>query len=187
MKKHLPFLILILTPMWAYAGVNIGAGQIKQITPVTNGFEKHPEKEEQITPQKIKQQKEHAPLARSVANMFRPELVNLQKKLAENAVAKLPLEKRAKQQKVFENYIDVEHILDLYTQILLDYYTPQELKALRTFLADATGQSVLEKLPQTLNKMQLTRQRHLEGVLNNILQEQVIDPAQKGVPTLLAP
>lgn len=131
--------------------------------------------------------KELVPLAENVANMFRPELVELRDALVNRALNRLPVDERASRRPAFEAYINIEQMLSLYTQVLVKYFSKQELKALRTFMADDTGRAVLEKLPAVMGEMQLKRQEYLQGTLREILQKEVLEKAAKGEPTLLAP
>lgn len=135
----------------------------------------------------VKAKKELVPLAENVANMFRPELVKLRDSLVSRALKRLPPEARQDKRAEFERYINIEQLLSLYTQTLVAYFTKEELKALRTFMADDSGRQVLEKLPDVMSSMRLKRQRYLQETLGEILRKEVLEKAEKGEPSLLAP
>lgn len=166
----------------------MGAGSVKSVQSALPSPEQAAKEHDRAAMQEaVKAKKELVPLAENVAHMFRPELVELRDGLVNRALNRLPPEAREKRRDEFEAYIDIEQILDLYTQTLVDYFTKEELKALRTFMADDTGRKVLEKLPEVLSHMHLKRQQHLQNSLSTLLQEQVMDKVRKGDPSLLAP
>lgn len=190
---HIMFICLItasiLCPIQAHAAVKIGAGTVKTAPqtpiPATHTAEDIP------PPPKIrravKEQQENLPLAQSIAEAFRTDIETLKTNLARQATQKLRPEHRQAQQDKFIAYINTDHILSLYTKTLLTYFTKEELKTLRTFLAEPEGQNIIKKLVEVLNKIQLDRQAYLQHVLNQLVEEQVYEKLRKGEKTLLTP
>ena len=179
--------VLCLTP-FAHGAVQMGAGSLKTAQSTTPTPEQNIERDEQRAMDKMVEAKQKlVPLARSVSNIFRPQLTELRDSLVDRALSRLPEDRREAMRPTFEAYIDIDHLQSVYTRTLLDYYTEEELKALRTFLADDVGQRVLAKLPMALSRMHLERQKHLERTLEEIIRKEVLEKAASGEPTLLAP
>lgn len=181
-------LFLIVQPSLTWAAVQVGAGHMKTYkSAFPTPAELREDEDIEAMEKAVAAKKELVPLAENVAHMFRPELEDLRNSLVNRALNRLPPDARAEQREVFEAYIDIDQILGLYSQTLITYFTKEELKALRTFMAEENGRQVLNKLPEVLTQMRLKRQKYLQNTLQNILQKEVIDPVKKGEGSLLAP
>lgn len=166
----------------------MGAGSLKSAQSATPSTEEKIERDEKrAMDEAVKAKKKLVPLAESVSNMFRPQLIELRDTLVNRTLTRLPKNKREEKRPEFEAYIDIDQLQSIYTQTLLDFFTEEELKALRTFMADDAGHKVLTKLPMALDQMRLKRQHYLEKTLEEIIQEEVYEKARKGEPSLLAP
>jgi len=184
------FFVLVgaFMPATSFAEVKIGAGTVKtyaQPTPaspaVPNGAPTNAAPLPENKPQKA------SPLARSTAELFRKEIIDLKEALIANALKNVPLRQRPDFQKKLAGEIRVDKILNLYALTLEKYYTEAELKALRTFMADDTNRQMLEKLPTVLGQMGLNRQEYLNIVLENFLRRELLEKLEKGEPTILTP
>lgn len=176
------------TPV-AHAGVKIGAGDIPLAAtapkPTKQAPQEKAEPKEKELPLRLHQKA--GPLARSTAELFRADATALKTAIIEKSLANVPLIERAKFRKGLEKELSVDKILNLYGLTLEQYYTEAELKSLRTFMADPTNRSMLEKLPNVLDQMGMDRQQYLNAVLEDYLQRELFDKLQKGEETILTP
>ncbi len=170
MRFFLLISIFLLLTTTAQAEVRIGSSQIT--------------KKEQSSKPKTSRPSH---LARSVAEMFRYEATELRDTLINRSLKAVPKSKQKENRKELEKHIDIGHILNLYAKTLHSYYTEDELKALRTFMADETNRQMLEKLPIVMSQMGLDRQQYLNTVLQNMLQKEMIDKLKQGESSILNP
>lgn len=179
-------LVLVAAPAASFAGVKIGAGDVKLFTPPENTTATQADQPNTPPPPENKPQKA-SPLARSTAELFRREIVELKEALIKKSLRNAPKSRRDDFRQKLGREIKIEKILNLYALTLEKYYTEDELKALRTFMAEDTNRQMLEKLPAVLSQMGLDRQDYLNMVLENFLRRELFEKLEKGEPTILTP
>lgn len=196
MKRFVLFSVLLsaLLPASAFAGVKIGAGNIDlppsnlpRATSPEQTLDEKPEPSLQDIQYAERQQVKASALARSVAELFRKDVTDLKSSLIEKALVNVPSNQRDSYRRNLGREIKVGRVLNLYAVTLDQYYTEDELKSLRTFMADDTHRAMLEKLPTVMNRMGMDRQSYLNQVLQDFLNKEFYQKLEKGDPTILTP
>lgn len=196
MKRFVLFSVLLsaLLPASAFAGVKIGAGNIDlppsnlpRATSPEQTLDEKPEPSLQDIQYAERQQVKASALARSVAELFRKDVTDLKSSLIEKALVNVPSNQRKSYRRNLGREIKVDRVLNLYAVTLDQYYTEDELKSLRTFMADDTHRAMLEKLPTVMNRMGMDRQSYLNQVLQDFLNKEFYQKLEKGDPTILTP
>ncbi|MBA44212.1 MAG: hypothetical protein CMF62_09465 [Magnetococcales bacterium] len=196
MKRFVLFSVLLsaLLPASAFAGVKIGAGNIDlppsnlpRATSPEQTLDEKPEPSLQDIQYAERQQVKASALARSVAELFRKDVTDLKSSLIEKALVNVPSNQRESYRRNLGREIKVDRVLNLYAVTLDQYYTEDELKSLRTFMADDTHRAMLEKLPTVMNRMGMDRQSYLNQVLQDFLNKEFYQKLEKGDPTILTP